>query len=203
MRRLQLNLWRPAGHRDEPKTVIVHARMTDLQLANLNSVHLCRQSFDDLVNVSAHTSMPNVPAQVRRAKDVRLPTETRSRRCLQPDGWAVRSSSIPWERLRWNIVDGGDDSSGHVVPADIAPERRTTRKPHRKQLRVAVELQVLRGTRECVPGILLCLPALRIAELVANPKCATAQQGSDYSCTWCSGLHNRDSALLADDPAQR
>lgn len=59
MRRLQLHLWRPAGHRDEPKAVIVRAWMTDLQLLNLNSGHLRRQSLDDVVNVSTHTSMPN------------------------------------------------------------------------------------------------------------------------------------------------
>jgi len=30
---------------------------------------------------------PNVPAQARRANDVRLSTEARSRRCLQPVCW--------------------------------------------------------------------------------------------------------------------
>jgi len=32
---------------------------------------------------------PNAPAQARRANDVRLPTETRSRRCLQPACWTT------------------------------------------------------------------------------------------------------------------
>jgi len=31
----------------------------------------------------------NVPAQARQANDLRLSTETRSRRCLEPDGWTA------------------------------------------------------------------------------------------------------------------
>jgi hypothetical protein len=41
---------------------------------------------------------PNVPAQAGRGNVVRLPTRTRSRTCLQPDGWAFGS----WAKQKWS-----------------------------------------------------------------------------------------------------
>src|SRR5439155_26180148 len=42
--------------------------------------------------IIARFAMPNAPAQARQGSGVRLSTETRTRRCLQPDGWAILSS---------------------------------------------------------------------------------------------------------------
>ena len=39
-----------------------------------------------VISISLWFVSANAPAQARRANDVRLPTETRSRRCLQPEG---------------------------------------------------------------------------------------------------------------------
>jgi hypothetical protein len=36
---------------------------------------------------------PNGPAQARRANDAGMTTAARTRRCLEPDGWALRLRS--------------------------------------------------------------------------------------------------------------
>ena len=66
------------------------------------SRNLTREPFDDPIarpetdtaefdETGTHVKLPNVPAQARRANDVRLSTEARSRRCLEPVCWTVSS----------------------------------------------------------------------------------------------------------------
>ena len=54
IRRFYLNLLGSARNPDEPKTVVVRARVTDLQLCDLNPRNLGLQSLNDVVNITEH-----------------------------------------------------------------------------------------------------------------------------------------------------
>lgn len=52
MRRFYLNFSGLVRNLDEPKTIIVCTRMSDLQLSDLNSRHFCLKPLNNMVNVA-------------------------------------------------------------------------------------------------------------------------------------------------------
>ena len=70
---------------------------------------------------------PSVPAQARRANDVRLPTEARSRRCRQPTGSEMfLSYQKPIRRAR-----RPNHTAANMVPSPPMPQSKaTSQKPH-------------------------------------------------------------------------
>jgi len=64
----------------------------------------------------AFACAPNAPAQARRGNDVRLLSETRSRRCLQPAGSAIKHSWLP-PTIAWRIgISLGLDIALAITP---------------------------------------------------------------------------------------
>ena len=57
---------------------------------------------------------PNAPAQSRRANGLRLPTEGRTRRCLQPVCWALDGGPEVWETA--TIVESSPSGARTSMP---------------------------------------------------------------------------------------
>ena len=119
---------------------------------------------------------PNDPAQAGRASDIRLPTETLTRPCLEPDGWMLTCSSARCLRIVLQCLltfEASRDQQLDLLTAELAPPAIRNRLHRAVQhtdlsdwLARAVEVVTTRHgaavKKDAYPGIIRLAQALNV-----------------------------------------